>query len=263
MARMLAVPPPYDGRVTAHPILAIHDARALAALVGTSAPACEWIAAPLGSPGTPQAAFVGGNPLDGSWMFDAELPGPWAFAWSGTLGDSLFEGVPANWMHGPAALDALCDELAPQLTRHGKRLVLVPHARHVLSDARSALTWWCERVIPGQDPNVVRSSPTGARPFGLALDPAAMLEPSMLEDIEDHMQSLLSSFGPRVDALILRDAAVDPADPERLASCTLGDGILPRERLQELIGLHVPESTPILVPGAGLGRALAWLGRSA
>jgi hypothetical protein len=27
MARMLAVPPPYDGRVTAHPILAIHDAR--------------------------------------------------------------------------------------------------------------------------------------------------------------------------------------------------------------------------------------------
>jgi hypothetical protein len=90
-----------------------------------------------------------------------------------------------------------------------------------------------------------------------------MLEPSMLEDIEDHMQSLLSSFGPRVDALILRDAAVDPADPERLEPCTLGDGILPRERLQQLIGLHVPESTPILVPGAGLGRALAWLGRSA
>jgi hypothetical protein len=250
--------------VPAHPILAIHDARTLAALAGAPAPhACDWLASPLAAPGAPAAAFVGGNPLAGDWAVDADLPGEWIMAWSGTLGGAPFEGTPANWMRGPAALDACCDELAPQLVRHGKRLVLLPHARHVLSDARSALTWWCDRVIPGQDPNVVRHSPAGRRPFGLALDPAALLEPSMLEDIEDHMQSLLSSFGPRIDALVLRDAAPDPEDPESLATVPLGTGALPRECVLGLIAQHVPETTPILVPGAGLGSALAWLGRSA
>jgi hypothetical protein len=244
-----------------HPIVALHDSRTLAALAGAPAPhACELVAAPLGSPGAPLGAFVGGNPLDGTWAVDAELPGGWVLAWSGTLGESLFEGGPANWMRGPAALDAVCDELAPQLARHGKRLVLVPHARHVLSDARSALTWWCERVIPGQDPNVVRRSPEGARSFGLALDPAALLEPSMVPDVEDHVQSLLSSFGPRIDLLVLRDARADPGDPESLTPCSLGDGVLPRDRVLELVAKHVPESTPIAVPGASLDRALAWLG---
>lgn len=244
-----------------HPIVALHDARTLAALAGAPAPhACELVAAPLASPGAPLGAFVGGNPLGEHWAVDAELPGRWVMAWSGTLGGSLFEGTPANWMRGPARLDALCDELAPQLARHGKRLVLVPHARHVLSDARSALTWWCERVIPGEDPNLVRRSPDGPRPFGLALDPGAMLEPSMVTDVEDHMQSLLSSFGPRIDVLVLRDVRPDPADPESLVPCALGEGVLPRTRVLELVAKHVPESTPVAVPGAALDRALAWVG---
>ncbi len=246
-----------------HTVIALHDARTLAALAGAPAPhACDLVAMPLGAPGAPLGAFVGGNPLDGTWAADAELPGPWMLAWSGTLGGSLFEGTPANWMRGPAALDAVCDELAPQLERHGKRLVLVPHARHVLSDARSALTWWCERVIPGQDPNVVRRSPGGPRPFGLALDPAAMLEPSMVDDIDDHMQSLLSSFGPRIDLLLLRDAKPGGADPDSMVPCPLGEGVLPRERVLELMAAHLPPETPVAVAGAGLERSLAWLGRA-
>jgi len=246
-----------------HRIAALHDARTLARLAGASAPpACDLVAAPLDAPGAPLGAFVGGNPLDGHWAVDAELPGAWVIAWSGTLGASTFEGTPANWMRGPKALDTLCDALAPQLERHGKRLVLVPHARHVLSDARSALTWWCERVIPGADPNLVRRSSGGPRPFGLALDPAAMLEPSMLEDVEDHMHSLFASFGPRIDVLILRDARVDPDDPESLVPCALGEGVLPRDRVRALLAEHVPEDTPVAVPGAGLDRALAWLGRA-
>ena len=245
------------------PIVALHDARTLASLTGAAAPpACDVVVAPLDAPGTPLGAFVGGNPLDGHWAVDAELPGAWVMAWSGTLGASPFEGTPANWMRGPKALDGLCDALAPQLARHGKRLVLVPHARHVLSDARSALTWWCERVIPGEDPNLVRRSPAGPRPFGLALDPAALLEPSMLGDVEDHMQSLLASFGPRIDVLMLRDARIDPEDPESLVPCALGEGVLPRDRVRALVAEHVPEDTPIAVPGAGLDRALAWLGRA-
>jgi hypothetical protein len=245
------------------PIAAMHDARAMAALAGAPAPlACEWLVAPLSAPGRPMAAFAGGNPLAEDWAVDAELPVPWILAWSGTLGSALFEGPPANWMRGPAALATLCDALAPQLERHGKRLVLVPHARHVLSDARSALTWWCDRVIPGLDPNVVRRSPEGPRPFGLAFDPGALLEPSMAADVEDHMQSLFAAFGPRVDCVILRDVRPDPGDPDTLVPCPTGEGVLPRDAVRALLAAHVPPETPVLVPGAALDRTLEWLGRT-
>jgi hypothetical protein len=247
----------------ARPVVALHDARTLAALAGAAAPpACDLVAAPLDSPGTPLGAFVGGNLLAEHWAVDAELPGEWILAWSGTLGGSPFEGTPANWMRGPARLNEFCTDLAPQLARHGKRLVLVPHARHVLSDARSALTWWCERLFPGQRFELLPQSPDGPRPFGLALDPGALLEPSMLADVEDHLQSLLSSIGPRADLVILRDVRADPDDPESLEACPLGDGALPRARLLELIERHVPERVPIAVPGAGLAASLAWIGRT-
>ncbi len=247
----------------AHPIVAMHDARAMAALLGAAAPpACEWLAAPLGAPGRPLGAFVGGNPLAEDWAVDAELPGEWILSWSGTLGGTLFEGTPANWMRGPGALAALCDALAPQLAHHGKRLVMVPHARHVLSDARSALTWWCDRVIPGQDPNVVRRSPAGPRAFGLAFDPGALLEPSMAHDVEDHMQSLFAAFGPRADCVILRDVRPAADDPDTLVPCPAGEGILPRDAVRTLLDAHVPADTPILVPGSALDRSLQWLGRA-
>ena len=245
------------------PIVALHDARTLASLTGAAAPpACDLVVAPLDAPGTPLGAFVGGNPLDGHWAVDAELPGDWVLAWSGTLGDGLFEGTPANWMRGPARLNETCTELAPQLARHGKRLVLVPHARHVLSDARSALTWWCERLFPGERFELLPPAPDTRRSFGLALDPGALLEPSMLPDIEDHLQSLLSALGPRIDLLLLRDVRVDPADPDSLEPCALGTGALPRERLLDLVARHVPEPVPVAVPGAGLAASLAWLGRT-
>jgi hypothetical protein len=32
--------------------------------------------------------------------------------------------------------------------------------------------------------------------------------------------------------------------------------------VRALVAEHVPEDTPIAVPGAGLDRALAWLGRA-
>ena len=118
-------------------------------------------------------------------------------------------------------------------------------------------------MIPGQDPNIVRHSPDIDRPFGLAFDPAAFLEPSMLTDIEDHMQSLFASFGPRADVVILRDATVNETDPEQMTPCPLGSGRLPRVRIRELLALHVPESTPIMVQGAALNGSLEWLGRSA
>lgn len=242
-------------------LASMHDARALAAMMGLpAAPLCEWVITPLGAPGSALGTWVGGNILDDSWVIDADLPGEWVLAWSGTLGGHLFEGPPANWMRGPGALAATCDALAPQFERHGKRLLLVPHARHVLSDARSALTWWCERVIPGLDPSSVRQPPVGARAFGLALDAGALLEPSMIPDVQDHLQSLFAAFGPRVDAVILRDVRPSDQDADRLIPCAAGEGVLPRDCIRQLVAAHVPATTPLLLPGAALDRSIEWLG---
>ncbi|MFO0961982.1 MAG: hypothetical protein U0625_03640 [Phycisphaerales bacterium] len=240
---------------------AMHDARTLARLAGApAAPLCATIAMPLAAPGRPLGCFVEGNLLSPDFAFDAELPGQWIFTWSGTLAADLASVSPANWMRGPQTLAAACDSLAPQLARHRRRLLLVPHARHILSDARSALTWWCERVIPGQDPAVVRTAPAGERAFGLALDPGAMLEPSMLADAPDHLRSLVTHVGARADAIILRDMAPSAQDPELLAPCSAGTGALPGALLWELVREAVPETVPVLVPGGGLDRTLAWLG---
>jgi hypothetical protein len=151
----------------ARPVVALHDARTLAALAGAAAPpACDLVAAPLDSPGTPLGAFVGGNPLAEHWAVDAELPGEWILAWSGTLGGSPFEGTPANWMRGPARLNEFCTDLAPQLARHGKRLVLVPHPR----TARAPSGWRSTRApcssprcLPTSRTTCSRSSPRSAR----------------------------------------------------------------------------------------------------
>jgi hypothetical protein len=48
-----------------------------------------------------------------------------------------------------------------------------------------------------------------------------------------------------------------------MTACALGSGRLPRARIRELLALHVPESTPIMVQGAALNRAFEWLGRGA
>ncbi|MFO0783960.1 MAG: hypothetical protein U0636_09790 [Phycisphaerales bacterium] len=234
---------------------AMHSPRVLAAVAKLPAPPlCQWMAAPLANPGAPLGCFAPGNLLSPDFAFDAELPGDWIFAWSGTLAGGLDEVSPMNWMRGPAMLREACQSLRPQLVRHGRRLLLVPHARHVLSDARSALTWWGEEVLEGAPLEADTRAPQGPRPFGLAFDPGALLEPSMLPDLHDHLRTLFAVFGPRSDAVLLRGVRM-AADAERMEECPLAEGVMPLPVLRSLVAECVPAGTPLLIPGQGLAVA--------
>jgi hypothetical protein len=263
--------PAYDARMRLH---AMHDARTLAAIARLAAPPlCEWMATPLASPGQPLGCFAHGNLLRHDFAFDAELPGDWIFAWSGSLATEMTEVSPMNWMRGPDMLDAACASLGPQLVRHGRRLLLVPHARHVLSDARSALTWWCTHVIPGQELRPDTRAPAGDRAFGLAFDPLAMLEPSMLADASDHLHALFASIGVRADAVILRgwkpvaeaaaaSATVPAADAAvpAMTTCAWDDSAVSLADLRALIAQFVDPAVPVLIPGQAVAQAKQALG---
>ncbi len=241
-------------------LCAMHDPKVLASVARLPAPPlCQWMAAPLDSPGQPLGCFAHGNLLSPDFAFDAELPGDWIFAWSGTLAEQLTEGTPMNWMRGPALLDQACASLRPQLQHHGRRLLLVPHARHVLSDAYSALMWWCRHVIPGQEMLADTRPPRDERAFGLAFDPGAMLEPSMLPDMTDHLRSLFAAFGPRADAVILRGWRVGTPSAEgeecAMEACSFAEGILTWEHVQALVGEFIPSDVPVLVPGTVVAQA--------
>ncbi|MBL9140997.1 MAG: hypothetical protein JNK53_03940, partial [Phycisphaerae bacterium] len=179
------------------------------------------------------------------------------FAWSGTLAAELTEVSPMNWMRGPDMLDAACESLRPQLIAHGRRLLLVPHARHVLSDARSALTWWSSQVIPGQELLAETRAPQGERPFGLAFDPAALLEPSMLPDLADHLRALFGSIGVRADAIVLQGWKPGPdADAVGMQPCAFDTGVLTWEHACTLLEEFIDPRVPVLVPGASVAAAM-------
>jgi hypothetical protein len=233
-------------------LCAMHDPKVLASVARLPAPPlCQWMAAPLDSPGQPLGCFAHGNLLSPDFAFDAELPGDWIFAWSGTLAEQLTEGSPMNWMRGPALLDEACASLRPQLERHKRRLLLVPHARHVLSDAYSSLMWWNRQVDT--------RPPHGQRSFGLAFDPGALLEPSMLPDMADHLRSLFAAIGPRADAVILRGwrvrAPAAGAEDGSMEACAFAEGFLGWEQAQALVQEFIPSDVPVLVPGPAVAQA--------
>lgn len=143
----------------------------------------------------PMIRWLPGNPLSAASppAIPAEPP-PAVAAWSGWTGDddTPFAPSPRNWLPGSRErLAAWCDRIAEDLHAARARLLLRPHARHVLSD------------IPG-----VRSF-LDARPddtIGLLLDPAGMMEPAMLEEADTFLERLTDTLLPRADALLLRGA---------------------------------------------------------
>ena len=144
--------------------------------------------------------------------------------WSGTLGDDLFATHPHNWLGpGRAALDARCAEVAPRLS--GRELVLLPHARHVLSDAPGTRTF-------------AQENPYGV---GVALAPAHLFEPSMIADAEDHLVRIVETLGPICRLVWLEDVVVEGEDCRAVHP---GEGALPLDVLDALVKEHVPETTP-------------------
>jgi hypothetical protein len=227
------------------------------------------------------------EPPLGYWVEGHLLAQPDAVApttvatWSGTLaageGGGLFAADVRNWSQ------AAKGELHDKLDRLGKvaafksvpaqaRLLLRPHARHILSDWHTCARFMAQRALAGDSRT------------GLLVDPAAMLTAQMLAQSADHLERTLEQAG-----LMLREdatkeqiggvvvcnlkragggggragaagaAATDPLgvdEGEALTVCTLDDpaGLLDVGHLVKLVRAHLVTGTPVVLvggPGAG------------
>jgi hypothetical protein len=146
------------------------------------------------------ASVLRGNPLRDDLIIDVDLPGEMVVTWSGTLAERPFDRHPLTWLKpGHMALARFIADVAPQLRRHHRRLVLRPHSRHVLSDVQSCVTFARDH---------------GDAPVALALDPVSLLEPSMLTAVEDHVTRMFELLAGHSAMIILSDAKTS-----RLRSC--------------------------------------------
>jgi hypothetical protein len=229
---------------------ALHDAATVARLAGVPKPACESLALSTKNPSEVLFSFVGENPLAPDWLVDLDLPGDRIACWSGTLdheavsrGD-LFTAHPHNWMQpGAEALNHLLDQVTPGLERHQRTLCLIPHARHVLNDVQGSI-------------NLIRAR-TGSV-IEVALAPTAMLTPSMLDVIEDHLIRSFETLAEHAPFLFLHDVTID-AEDERLLPAPLGSGVLDRDLMLRMIERYWPSERPIVILAGDIGEQTDWL----
>lgn len=188
--------------------------------------------------GTVLARAAGHNPLALDPAAAALPEAPLVLGWSGGLGEELFERAFATWMpSGRNALDLYLDAAEPVLRDRGSRLLLRTHARHVISDAQAAVA-------------LLDARPEA--PLGVALDPAACLEASMLGDAEDHMVRFFDLAGGRAEVIVLASVhqPASPEAPEPLAPAPLGDGLIDPTLLGRLAREHAREDAIVAVVGA-------------
>jgi len=232
-------------------VYAIHDARTVARIAGADPPTCESLALSVEDPSKVLFSFMGGNPLASNWLAELDLPGDRITCWSGSLApeaiddDGLFTADPRNWMSpGTEALDAFLDGVVQPLERSGRTLCLLPHARHVLSDVQGSI-------------NLVRSR--AGQPVEVALAPIALLTPSMLEALEDHLERSFDTLSEHAPFLLLHDAIID-TEEERLIPAPLGSGIIEKDILLSMIERHWPTEKPVVLLAENLPAQLEWLG---
>lgn len=171
----------------------------------------------------------------GAWLPGSLLePGPWpegaprVLAFTGSLSGSPDAGDLRNWM--PAGIEA-CRAAVASARAHAEerrqRLVIVPHALHVVSDLHSTL-----RLLRDH------------RGIGLAVAPAALLTASMLEHAGDHLARILGTLGPIADAIILHDLArcLDEDGEPAVRGCTWRSGVLDAA----LVASFMPAGIPVL-----------------
>lgn len=192
---------------------------------------------PLGGGDRPFASICDANLLPGSsaesmeWLLESRIEGcPRIVAWSGSMASGLFDRDPLSWMPRPReAFCALCDGLAPVLIDEDVRVLWRPHARHVLADPQTCLSHLRDRE---------------GEPFGLAFEPAALLEPEMLPAADDHLARAFEALGPVCDLVILTNTTIKE-QPERPESTPLHRGDLDGSLLTRLTERHIPEQTPV------------------
>ena len=202
------------------------------------------------------ATLAGGNPLAEDWPVPSadEIAGD-LILWSGTLGPDLSAAHPHTWMGpGRQRLASRVAELVPVVHAAGGRLLLRAHARQVLSDPPSVRAFLADREREGL-----------RRQVGLALEPAALFEASMLgPELPDHLERILAGLGDLTWLLMESDVrrppapaadaatAFDPTGPcPRLVAP--GEGEFPAAVLEPLIGRWIDPAVP----------RLAWAGRVA
>ena len=126
------------------------------------------------------------------------------------MSEDLSAPDPRNWMRpGRKRLDELCAGAKDALQNAGVKILLVPHARHILSDAPSAISWHRDHI--------------GTGVFGLAVVPALLLDPDHVPTggpLEDLMFRIHELLAPVVDRWIEAPTGVDApeVDPELVAS---------------------------------------------
>lgn len=231
-------------------VYALHDAGVVARIAGADAPLCESLALATDDPSDVLYSFVGGNPLAADWLADLELPSTRLACWSGTLAYSagedgdLFEAHPPNWMTvGSDALRTFLDGVIDPLANAQRTLTLIPHARHVLNDVQGSINLIRERA---------------GQPIEVALAPTALLTPSMLDALEDHLERSFDTLAEHAPFLLLYDARID-VEHERLEPVPLGHGILDRSVLRNAIERYWPPEKPIVLLADQLAEQIDWL----
>jgi hypothetical protein len=197
------------------------------------------------------ASVHDGNPLGDEGPAPADLaraPADRVLLWSGTLADDPFGAShPPNWMGpGRAALDRFCAAAAPGLSAAGRTLCFHPHARHVLNDVPSCLTFLREHA---------------GEPLEIALAPASLIEPSMLDVLEDHLERIFDHLGPRCRVVVLEDVAAGDRADDACRRVPLGHGRLPRDHVRRLLDAFVPDDADLVLRADDLEQQRAWLGR--
>jgi len=195
--------------------------------------------------GAPVATIAHTSIFDAAFEAEVERSsGATIIAWSGRADDTdpdPFAADPRSWMPGGSAMPeflARLDALVPILRRTRVRVLIRPHARHIVSDVPRAVAM------------LHHHSKSTTPHFGLALEPSALLEPSMVPAAIDHARRALESLGHRASIVILTNIA-GPASPDAWFTLSrLESGLIPGAELVNLAEHLVPHDCPIAVlPG--------------
>jgi hypothetical protein len=150
-------------------------------------------------------------------------------AFTGSLSGSADRGDLRNWMSpGIEACRTALAGACTQAADRGQRLLIVPHALHLVSDLHSTLRLLREH-----------------QGIGVALAPAALLTDGMLAHAEDHLARILGTLGPLADAIILHglERTIDADAEPSVRPCPRGQGVLDDALVSSLLPPGVPVVT--------------------
>lgn len=160
-----------------------------------------------------------GHPLRDPWPDPRTWPTSTIISRSGSLteGDDPFAEDPRNWMpSGRRTLEESLDGLVGTLAASRRTLLLRPHARQILSDLAGASDFLRRH--------------RGER-FGLALAPADLIAPTMLDRAEDLLvrafEMLVPRLDPARDVLVLQDLVAGENPDAMPIAVPFGRGVLP------------------------------------